>query len=502
MLLVQRKWNVISQGYADYITDVTDVPRSGVIVGFDATLSFNLSGTGDLSDTYRIGDQIFIFILIETADNVKYKTNLTQNAFDLGLNYLEKTPATPANVWFIDDVMRQIVNVIGNNQYALRSSFYERKNIQQIEDGCGSLRVETNGYQIRQFEVADRPLKIDFKTILKSLNAQDCIGINYNSNTVRVERRDFFYRDKQILAIGENIKSYREEVATEFLPNEIEYGYTKFKESGYNSLDEFNTKSEALTPIKKNKRKLSILSDFIKSGYAIEETRRNQFSETPSSSVSNDEDNFEINVVRSGGSYATEKNENFSTVNNLLSPGTVYNLRSSPHRNLFNWFIWLKGIFFFKHDTDLIKNTSVIQNGKLQTQFDINAPCRIGDLDRNLITENQNDFKTALASTKDIYRPEWVYFACRLTPDRVNKINKALSGEGDKAHGYIMVQKPDSTWQSGWVYSLSYNYSQEDCEIKMLKKYPSPDQPEDENCCEWLMANDCYILANGVKIVA
>lgn len=508
MFWVVKKFNFSTQSHTTYIHQVGNTyAATSPAVTLDRH-EFNLTGTGDLSGTYAIGDQLFIYILMDTFGVAQSFMNtsweLEQNSFNLNLQYLEASPASPAKVWFIDDVLRQVLNVIGDNQYGLKSSYYERIGAGQLVDGCGALRVETNGYQIRQFEVADRPLKISFDTVIKSLRAQDCIGINYNGNIVRIERADYFYRDKQILVIADNIKKYYEEVALDFLPNEIEIGYERFKESGYNSLDEFNTKHQLLTPIKKNKKKLTLFSQFIKSGYSIEESRRNQFSKTPSSSVNDDEENFEINVVRNGSSYATEKNENFAVTNNVISPETSYNLRSTPHRMLYNWFIWLKAIFFYKPDTDKITHTNVIQNGTLQTQFNSDATCRVGDLDRNLITENGHDLKTVLASTPHIYQPEWMHVTCRLSPDKVQVLNLALSGQygTNKDYGYVIVQKPDSTWQAGYVYHLSYNYSSEECELKLLKKYPSPVIPIDENCCEYLLVNGCYLKVNTNKIIA
>lgn len=244
-------------------------------------------------------------------------------------------------------------------------------------------------------------------------------------------------------------------------------------------------------------------SDLITSGYSIENSRRYQFAEKPTESATNDDAAFFVALTETDGAYTAEKDEAFSIVNNLISPETSYNLRVSPMRMLFNWFIWLKGIFAYKTLADTIRNTFYVQNGEMQTQFKSTETCPLGDVNKELITENEDLTMQRLLATPNIYRPEWVYVKCRLTPDRVQVLNHALQGQfgSEKDHGYIMVKRPEGNYQAGWVYNLTYNYATEACTIKMLKKFYTP-QPIDEDCCDWLIANGCYVLANGERLIA
>lgn len=459
---------------------------------------------------FGVKDRIYFYCFLNTSRNVKSSFTLTQSGLSLDINQTQESVESSGNVWFIDDVIRQTLAVIADNQYVLRSSFFERKNLTQLTDGCGSKSALTNGFQIRNFDVSEKPLYIDFKTLVESLNAMYCIGINYatvnNVPVVRIERADYFYQDKEVLQITDvDDKSYEEVVAKEIIYNDIKNGYDKYQEDGYNSLDEFNTKREWLTPIQKNKATLEILSHFITSGYSIETIRRNQFEDQPSESVTNDDEPFFVALRRgeTDTSWTAERDEAFDSVSNLISPETSYNLRVSPTRLLYNWFIWLKGIFAYKQSTDIITNTFFVQNGLLATQFSVDETCLVGDVDRNEIIEHANISLSRLTTTQDIYRPEWVNFKCRLTPDKVQLINMSLSGQYgfSKDYGYVMVKRPDGGWQAGWVYNLTYNFFTEQCTIKMLKKYYTP-QPVDDECCDWLVANDCYILANENKLIA
>lgn len=486
---------------------------SGSVGTGTTDVSLNISGSKTLTDfEFFPDDKIYFFAYIAFTGTVECLFTITQNSFVENISHREITEATNANTWFLDDVIRQTLKVIADNRYVFKSSFFERKSASQINDGCASLNVLTNGFQIRAFDPGEKPLYIDFKTIIESLRAQYCIGINYSTVNsvpiVQMERVDYFYQDRQIIAISpeyglQGIADYYEEVAKEMIYNDIEIGYDKFMDSGFNTLDEFNTKHEYLTPIKKNAAKLSQISKFITSGYSIEDQRRIQFAETPTDSSSNDDEPFFVCVKRDGTGYVTEKNESFETVTNLISPETSYNLRISPARMLYNWFIWLKGIFNYKQPTDIITCTYVAQNGGLTTQFNDAETCTVGDVDKVSITENANIPISNLATTTNLYSPEWVNVKCRLSPSDVQLINLALSGKygTTKDYGYVLIKRPDDTWQAVWVYNLSYNFSSEECTIKGLKKYPNQETPIEE-CCEWLVANGCYLLANNQKLIA
>lgn len=505
--VVKKKYNATLGQTVTTKINITTTPVSGLLnlVGYG---SFTINGTYEsLAEIFSPGDEFFIYmeIVFEGNSNMSFPL-IRQEIGIIDIKYKESSIPTNAKGWFLEDVIRHCINVTSNNHYAFRSSFLERLNANQVADGCGSKYFITNGFQIRQFDVDNRPLKVSLKKCLQAVRGTFCLGMNYANDTsgafVRIERADYYYQLRQILAI-ELLESYSEEVIIEEMYNELEMGYDKYQDDGYNSLDEFNTKSSYLTPIKKNKKKLSVLSPFITSGYKIETVRRDQFNVNPSTSVTNDEDPFMIAVKRENSTdWVTEKDESFDTVTGIISPETAYNLRVSPMRTLFNWFIWLKGVFFYKEDTDVIKPTLVIQNNELVTQFNSDETCRVGDVDRATIEEKEDVAMTALATTRGIWRPERVMLKCRLNPQQVQTINLSKTGRygTDKDHGYIMVKKPDGTWQGIWLDKISYNYATEKAEIIGKKMYETPDVEVDE-CCPWLVVNGCYILVNGERLI-
>ncbi len=511
---VYRKFNPANNTFTDYGETISAISSGNFFPLNTVDRFIDLVGTKTLTD-FQVypNDEIYWYLKIDLTRPVYVAFPLVeQRELTYSCKLLQNDGSSTANVWFLDDTIRHAIRVITDNQYVFRSNLFERVNPSVLKDGQASKRALTNGFQIRKFNTGDRPLQIDLKTLLSSLNAQNCIGVLYTKDVngqsiVRIERRDYFYQDREIIAFDEvENDSYSESVATEIIYNELEFGYDTYQNEGFNSLDEYNTKHTILTPIKKNLKKLSQISKFITSGYSLEVSRRSQFAATASDSVTNDDNPFMIAIKRAtSNTWLTEKDESFDVVNGIISPETAYNLRLSPKRMFVNWWIWLKGMVAYKEPTDKFQVTTVMQNGDLETEFKPTEEDIIGDLNRALFKEKGDVLLPELDATPDIYRPEWVNFTTRCTPDKVQIINAALTGtfNSTKDHGYIMVKKPSGQWQAVWPYNLSYNFWTEKLTIKGLKKFSSPAAPNDGDCCEWLVDGDgCYILANGIKLIA
>lgn len=454
-----------------------------------------------------IDDEIYIFTQADFPTNDFVKgIQLDQFYIGITITALDTAPATECKGWWLFDAIDHGIKVITDKESLLKSSFLSLKSAQQIVDGAGALNITTNGKQIRKFDIANAPLQVSVKDLLTSAKATWCLGMGFekagNLEAIRVERANYFYRNREIIVI-EECWDYKEEASKDVLYNELEFGYEKFQDQGYNTLDEFNTRNECLTPIKSHKLKLVQKSRMITSGYALEDSRRQQFSKTSTNSYQNDDEPFLIAMRRvDPATYAPEKNEAFDVVNNVISPGTAYNLRLSPLRMLLNWAIWLKNSFFYKASTEKIKINFVAQNGAMQTQFNAAEPNPVGDLNKSLWTEKQDIDLINYPVEEQLWRPEWVYFKCRLTADKVNFINDAMRGQKNDSvnYGYIVVKDYNGDYQAGWIYELNYNFFTEQADIKMRMKWDSPVEPG-AGCCDYLVINGCYIKINGQKII-
>ena len=496
-----------------YFRKNTDTP-----VEISTPVSGNIDDGDDINHTIVVsgeflglqlvpGDKIYFFTEFYSDGLQRYYSNVTCTAMNVRADSLERTDDSPCKGWLWAQAMNHCIKAITNNATRLRSSFLNTIGYDTSADGEGSLFIVTNGKQIRRFDINNAPLKISLKELFGSAKAIHCLGYGFEKvgtqELVRMERVSYFYRDKEILVISENIKEYKEEVAKELIYNQLEIGYDKYQDEGYNTLDEFNTRREYITPIQSHKQTLQQKSSLIASGYSIEESRRQQFADTARDSFQNDDDGFLISVKRSGITFVTEKDESFQTVENVISPTTAYNLRISPFRMLLNWAIWLRGMLFFKAGTSVIKNTFFAGNGDMITQFEATEPNPVGDINLLEWEEKQDISLTNLAvpDNDKIYKPEWITFKTRLTPDKIQIINESMVGHwsNNTNYGYITVKDLDGLYQAGYLYEMEYNYASEEASFKLLKKHNSPVTPGPD-CCHYLIINGCRILINSNPI--
>ena len=164
--------------------------------------------------------------------------------------------------------MRQeedIIRAITGKNTRLRSSILGRTDstVPYPSDGCASLNVITNGFQIRKFDESNRPIISSLAEYIDSLKAIYNVGLALEKQSgteiVRIEGIEYFYNPQEMLYLDQ-IFEYNQKTAKELIYNEIEIGYETFIDEGINLLDEFNTRHKYSTDIKKNKNKAEIIS--------------------------------------------------------------------------------------------------------------------------------------------------------------------------------------------------------------------------------------------------
>jgi hypothetical protein len=254
------------------------------------------------------------------------------------INYTQTTvfPATTTKAYAIHEAFDRVTQHILGRQNAFYSSLLGRTSLGYPSNGCGALNAITNGFSIRNFPHSERPIRISMKDLYNSVDAIYNTGIGYENNMVVLQRKEYFYDKGTILFRLDNVPNITRQEAVEKYYNTIDIAYEKWENEEVNGLDEFNTRRQFVVPFKNIEKALSLTSKLIASGYAIEFTRRQQYIDTRTKDYKYDNDNFIIALNRNNLSIA-EKNENFTNVNNIISPETAYNLRLSPSRNLLRW---------------------------------------------------------------------------------------------------------------------------------------------------------------------
>lgn len=280
----------------------------------DFTHTFSIDAITDA----QIGDQFYFTIIVGLQFNsTRLVALLDVTGF---IEVLQETvaPSSKVNAHKILDCFKQVVASITGSEGHVVSSFFG-------PGGCGEKVAITNGFQIRQFDISNKPVQISLKDLLEGSgpiwNAAVQYSIIDNTEKMRVEPVDAFFGGDRIWEFKE-ISGYTESHSKDMTWNEIEIGYQKFSEDELNTLDEFNTYQQWLLPIKSYKGKYQKKSGFIASGYEVEKMRREQFKDNPSTSLSNDDALFVI-------CYITERKHKgvaFSIAGNKLTVSKQVNI--------------------------------------------------------------------------------------------------------------------------------------------------------------------------------
>lgn len=250
-------------------------------------------------------------------------------------------PPTESEVYAVHELFSRAVEAVTDRCLTVKSDYYGRTDSQPYaaaQDGCGSLRVLTNGLKIRQAE--NNNLSMSVKDIFEGLNGIDNIGMGVEGNQLRVESAEYFFQDNKIIDIplipesDINLEESR-------IYSVIKTGYKKWETQSVKGLDEFNSNKEFRTGLKSVNNPLDITSAFVAAGYVIEQIRTQLFSTTGRADNGYDNDTFIISVDRSYGSFIVEQG-NISSPANIFSPETAYNWRIRP---LYNLMRWAKSIF-------------------------------------------------------------------------------------------------------------------------------------------------------------
>lgn len=455
--------------------DYTAFEKSGTIPGPIGSTSFDF--TFSWSGTLNVDDQLFLDVFGQTehaGGTYAYYVNNYTSSITLAAQTI--APATNCQMCTLYNAITKMLEATTGRQNALISKFLE-------PGGCGGMYYITNGYQIRNFDIANKPVIDNLKRAIIAISGIEGLGVGITNigglDYLVIEPLSNFYQNREILRIISatpvTVNSidefeYSEANAKEFVFNEYEVGYNKYAEEDLNTLDEFNTYQNGLFPIKTYKAKFSKKVDYITSGYSWEIQRREQFKTNPSESLSNDDDIFLASCINGESGIEIERDQNFINISNLLSPSTSYNLRFRPKRFLYNWAPYLNIMLWAKGGTDVIHPTLVKDNNLMTAQM-VNQCLRYGptgitqeDADIN-IDDFKGDNRTRL------HLPINANFKCPLKyRDALTLRNASIGKDNDPlSYGYIVHPDDKGNYWKSFVYSFKYTPTTEVAEFKVAK---------------------------------
>lgn len=368
---------------------------------------------------------------------------------------------TDAQALMVFEAFARTLQSITDTQDPFRSELYGRVNSEPfsyIQNGEGSYRALLNGFRIRQFPTAERPIFFSLKDLYECFDSIDNIGLGIENGKIVIEKKEHFYR-QQIIMLCEDAAEVTTTVAQEYYWNEFEIGFSKWENEEVNNLDEFNTKRSYALPIESVKNKLIKITDYIASGYTIEFTRRQNYTLGSTKDWKYDESNFVV-VVRDGievpGIFEADRAQDFdaSEFANLLSPETSYNLKIDPRRNIERWGNVLNGALVH-HQDKKIKFAFGQGNYRMKDKLTVEASSKTG-----------NDDIPASDLNERLWIPEYYEFTYPVYAEQLKNIRanpygiiKATS-RNKNYFGYIVSIKVDPYKNLGEFKLLRANYTE------------------------------------------
>lgn len=363
-------------------------------------------------------------------------------------------PPSDVEVVMVHEAFEQVLQGLTGQAGSFYSEYFGRTENGYASDGAGSLRAITNGYRLRG-------LPNDFTCTLRDLvdtfAGIDGIGLGIErvngTERVRVEPLTFWYPAKRAMRLS-FIKDIEKEVEPDLLFNQIEVGPEKWQNEDINNLDEFNAKREWTTPITQVKNLLDLKIPYITSGFSIEYTRRASAENTTDSRW--DEENFVIQMIRSGGGFVPARDEAFSAVTGVLSPETSYNLLLSPRRAL-------------------EQNGRLIRAG-LARMKDMKIAFAAGSA--NVGMSSTLIGGQALAESQDItistlpqqlWEAEVYLIRAKLSAAQMGVLATTDMAAAENVFGFVEFSKTDQDYKRGFILEARPSSTSNEVEIKLLR---------------------------------
>lgn len=491
-------YNLVNAGIIYSINDgtgTTIIPisiGSGVISG-NNIFPFNQDFDFDL--VLNDGDVVKVFFSSQfsvlVAPPVNVNVYLTLSNVDYVISSETVADSSTAKTYLIHEAMERVTQVVTDKVNVFESDYFGRKDLGYTSNGCGSFTALTNGFNIRDF---DKPVNLTLKDTFNSLSAIHALGLGIVDNKIRVEDLDYFYDITTELASFTYVKPLSKEVNESLIYNTLTIGFDKYgTEEGTdknNTLDGFATQHTYNLPITTVKNELKKVSTFIADHYAIEFTRRQKYLTTSTNSWKFDEDNFIICTKRTEvDGVATElnlpeKNENFTVINNCLSPETGYNLRLTPTRMLLKWNAYFAGAYSKIAGTSA-KFGSGISNYLYESQLEGLCKERYNNF---LLIENQNlafdDIKNE--SNQVLFEPVIIRFKAPLKRSLYNTIALNPSGVINVGYSSTLTEK-------GFIKTITYKPNEGIGEFELLKAYVSNTE------CDMIYVETPYVECEYVE---
>ncbi len=281
--LVRYKWN--GSGY-DEVTVDTLYNRTGSLPNFWTTSKINIQGQVTIQELDYDEGLVFRWKRSGTGGYTRvrfYRNNIKFGATEI---YLETSNHT---FTFVHDAFQRLLYILTGRTNAFYSKYFGRTELGYAQDGLdsngnvgGGLIGLIHGFWIRKFDNQSstyKSLTLSFDKLLESCVNVFNVGMGIETvnfeQRVRVEELKYFYRNSVAIRLPFQVSKEKRKVDTNLFFSGIKLGYDKGGDyENEIGLDEPNTKTDWVTPIRKSEKKYTKISKLRSDEYGLELARR------------------------------------------------------------------------------------------------------------------------------------------------------------------------------------------------------------------------------------
>lgn len=317
--------NGVNVFYArDYARSLKDFDSFGNVAG-NKNYGGLVSGYIDLEDD----EAAFIKCYVYTANNTLFNisnfefTNIAEHELEIR----EESVYAPSVITapMVHDLVNKQLEIILDVKNPLKSNFFGRTDLGYAATGPAAKHFLFNGLAARNFK--DKPFNVALKDLFNGLDGLFCLAMSVERDadeveSVRLEPIEYFFKDHLLFELT-TIANYRKRPADKYIFNGLHFGFSKYPQDGQaDSLEDFMSRHESVTPLDKIKNELSVIIDFILSGNYLEYTRRESFKEKPTKTYETDNNIFCVSATE--GDFLDNANVIFDNVlNKITILGTI-----------------------------------------------------------------------------------------------------------------------------------------------------------------------------------
>lgn len=407
--------------YIRKFTDSTDLSVFTDIPLFEDTksgtpseeITFNHSENGTYNIDLNVGEAlslVFVVDIIGSASEGVY--DMVYSICNVDVQLIQNFDEYASKGHYRFEFMKRLVQLITNQEDCFDSNVFGRTELGYNVNGAYSNNALFSGKQLRGFE--DTYPVWSFQKSFKSARSIWNLGCGIEKRgslfRVVVEELPYFF-DGRISITLHNVTKLKRQVNETLTYSEVRSGYEKAEYEKVNGLEEYNNKMVHATFIKSDENVLDLLSPERADGYGMEFARRKSKFVAATEDTPYDNELFTAMVNETAGVLKTQKDENYSLVENIQSPETATNLDITPQRNLIRNGDWIKGCVN-KYPLEYLRFVSADKETDLSS-------VRTGETGVVEQTSIQN---------KDLLSSLWLnqnyLFEAAITPEEVNRMEK------------------------------------------------------------------------------